>query len=161
MGESYHFRARWEFDAPKEAVYEGLYEVIHYPRWWPQFTKVKRIDEDDFEMTVRSFFGYDLDYQLKTTKHDLEQGILQAKVEGDIHGSITWSIQSNKDGRCIVRFAQDVSTTEWYMNLLAPIVRWAFVWAHNRVMDRGRVGLRAFLAGYELAKTDPQALKSL
>ena len=161
MGARYRFRARWVFDAPIDAVFECLYRLKDYPLWWPQFTHVTQHDEDEFDMTVRSFLPYDVKYRLRTTVADRDSGRLVAEVSGDIIGRISWQLTTNKNGRCVVQFSQQVSTSEWYMNLFAPLARVLFEWNHRRMMDRGRVAMRAFLSGYKLAKEEPGVYAAL
>ncbi|OLC51795.1 MAG: hypothetical protein AUH85_18435 [Chloroflexi bacterium 13_1_40CM_4_68_4] len=160
MPESYGFKTKWVFeDATPEAVYEGLYRLVDYPRWWPQFTKVDVIDQDTSDMTVHSVLPYDLTYRLIRKVADPVGRRLEGRVDGDIRGTIRWEIGTDKKGRCVVHFRQSVSTRKWYMNLLAPIARPIFIWNHSKTMDHGRVGLQAFLAGYALAKKEPGAYK--
>lgn len=59
-----------------------------------------------------------------------------ALVRGDLIGTGTYILEGDEH-RTQVRFVWNVSTTKTWMNLLAPIARTLFVWAHRHVMRNG------------------------
>lgn len=147
----YRFLSRWTVDAPPEAVYAAIYEVVRYPAWWPEVKEARKLDEDRMWMRTRSFLPYDLSFELERTIADPRAGILEARLRGDLDGVIRWTIEPGGDGSRIT-FDEDVATTKPLMNRLAPLVRPAYAANHVVMMAHGQAGLRTFLAGYALAR---------
>ena len=149
----YHFISRWTVAAPADAVYAAIYEVVAYPTWWPEVKEARKLDEDHLWMRTRSFLPYDLSFDLERTIADPRAGILEARLTGDLEGTVRWTIEPAGDG-CLITFAEDVDTTKATLNRLAPVVRPAYVANHFVMMSHGQAGLRTFLAGYVLARRE-------
>ena len=147
----YHFVSRWTVDAPAEAAFAAIYEVVRYPAWWPEVKEARKLDEDHLWMRTRSFLPYDLAFDLERTIADQHAGVLEARLAGDLAGLIRWTIEGTEDG-CLITFDEDVVTNKALLNRLAPIVRPAYAANHALMMAHGQAGLRTFLAGYALAK---------
>jgi hypothetical protein len=147
----YHFVSHWTVDAPADAAYAAIHEVVSYPAWWPEVKEARKLDEDHFWMRTRSFLPYDLAFDLDRTIADARAGILEARLAGDLEGVIRWSITAAANGS-LITFDEDVATTKATLNRLAPIVRPAYVVNHALMMAHGQAGLRTFLAGYALAR---------
>jgi ribosome-associated toxin RatA of RatAB toxin-antitoxin module len=147
----YHFVSRWTVDAPADAVYAAIYEVVSYPAWWPEVKEARKLDEDHLWMRTRSILPYDLAFDLQRTIADPRGGILEARLTGDLEGVIRWTIEPAADG-CLITFDEDVVTNKTALNRLASIVRPAYVANHALMMAHGQAGLRTFLAGYALAR---------
>jgi hypothetical protein len=150
---SYHFTSTWELPFPAADAYAALYDLVSYPRWWPEFRSVVETGDPrgpmadrQHRMIVRSFLPYDLDYVLTEEIADEPTGVLQGWVNGDIVGRIRWDIAPSGDG-CIVSFDEDVMTAVPLLNRLAPVGRPAFELNHRWTMHDGRVGLIGLLAG--------------
>ena len=148
----YHFVSRWTVDAPLDAVYAAIYEVVRYPAWWPEVKEARKLDEDHLWMRTRSVLPYDLAFDLERTTADRHAGILEARLTGDLEGVIRWTIEPADDG-CLITFDEDVVTNKALLNRLAPIVRPAYAANHTLMMAHGQAGLRTFLAGYALARS--------
>lgn len=149
----YHFISRWTVDAPADAVYAAIYEVVSYPAWWPEVKEARKLDEDHLWMRTRSFLPYDLSFALERTVADPRAGILEARLTGDLEGVIRWTIAPAADG-CLITFDEDVDTTKATLNRLASVVRSAYIANHFLMMAHGQAGLRTFLAGYALARRE-------
>jgi hypothetical protein len=147
----YHFLSRWTVDAPADAAYAAIYEVVSYPAWWPEVKEARKLDEDHLWMRTRSFLPYDLAFDLERTIADARAGILEARLTGDLEGVIRWTITPAEDGS-LITFDEDVDTNTATLNRLAPLVRPAFVANHALMMAHGQAGLRTFLAGFALAR---------
>lgn len=149
----YHFVSRWTVNAPSDAVYAAIYEVVRYPAWWPEVKEARKLDEDHLWMRTRSLLPYDLAFELERTIADPRAGILEARLTGDLEGVIRWTIESVADG-CLITFDEEVVTNKAALNRLAPIVRPAYAANHTLMMTHGQTGLRTFLAGYALARRE-------
>jgi hypothetical protein len=147
----YRFVSRWTVDAPPDAAYAAIYEGASYPSWWPEVKEARKLDEDHLWMRTRSLLPYELAFGLVRTIADPRAGVLEARLTGDLEGTIRWTIEAVADG-CLITFDEDVVTTNPTLNRLAPIVRPAYVANHALMMAHGQAGLRTFLAGYALAR---------
>jgi hypothetical protein len=137
-------------DAPPRAAYAALYEVVDYPKWWPEVKEARKIDDDHLWMRTRALLPYDLAFMLIRATADAAAGILEARLEGDLEGHIRWTITPTTDGS-LITFDEEVITCKPLLVRLALIARPAFVANHALMMRRGHDGLRAYLAGYMLA----------
>jgi ribosome-associated toxin RatA of RatAB toxin-antitoxin module len=149
----YHFVSRWTVDAPPDAVYAAIYEVVRYPAWWPEVKEARKRDEDHFRLRTRSILPYDLAFELERTTADPRGGILEARLSGDLEGVIRWTIEPAGDG-CVITFDEEVALNNATLNMLAPIVRPAYTANHSLMMAHGQAGLRTFLAGYALGRRE-------
>ena len=148
---SYRFVSRWPVDASADAAYAVLYEVVEYPRWWPEVKEAIKLDEDHLFMRTRSFLPYELAFTLVREIADPGRHILQARLIGDLVGRIRWSITA-QDGRTLIVWDQRVVTNKPLLDRFAPVARPAFVANHGLMMRHGHAGLRVFLAGYRLGR---------
>src|SRR5256885_4139946 len=97
----YHFVSRWTVDAPADAAYAAIYEVVAYPAWWPEVKEARKLDEDHLRMRTRSILPYDLAFELERTIADPQGGILEARLTGDLQGVIRWTIETVAGG-CLI-----------------------------------------------------------
>lgn len=95
--------------------------------WWPALRATGA--SDGVRMTVRSVFGY----RVRAHAHDIveRRTRLEFRLAGDIAGQ--GSIERG-DGLVI---RMDVRLTKRWMAVLHPVLRPAFVLAHDAVMRRG------------------------
>jgi hypothetical protein len=147
----YHFVSRWTVDAPRDAVYTAVHDVVAYPAWWPEVKDARKFGADQFWLRTRSILPYDLAFDLVRTIADPLGRVLEARLTGDLEGVIRCSIEPAGDG-CRITFDEEVVTTKAALNRLAPIVRPAYVANHALMMAHGEAGLRTFLARYALAR---------
>jgi hypothetical protein len=149
----YHFVSHWTVDAPSEAAYGAIYEVVRYPAWWPEVKEVRRLDEAHLWMRTRSFLPYDLAFVLERTVADPSAGILEARLTGHLEGVIRWTVERAVDG-CVVTFDEDVILNRPALNRLGAIVRPAYVANHALMMAHGQAGLRTFLATHARSRQE-------
>ena len=141
----YVFRSIWTVEAPPEDAFAVLRDVSSYPRWWPEVKEATQVDRERFDLQVRSFLPYALEFTLAATRADRAAGVLEAKLTGDLDGVTRWTIAEATNGSRLV-FHEDVVTTKRWLNALAPLARPAFKANHAVMMRHGQAGLRTFLA---------------
>ena len=148
---TYSFVTTWHFPAPIEAVWEAIRNYQAWPSWWPSITEARQVHPGDAEglgetvaFTFRTRLPYRLRFQMTTTsiKPPFE---LDGRASGELAGTGRWRLSEEAGGTKVVYY-WDVGTTQWWMNLLAPIARPAFEWNHDQVMEAGRAGLARLLA---------------
>jgi len=149
-------RGRILLDAPRDAAYAAIYEVVGYPTWWPEVKMVRKLDADRFWLRTRSILPYNLSFSLDRQIADPAAGVLEAMLRGDLEGRIRWTIEPAAGG-CRITFDEDVVTNKTALHALAPIARPAFVANHGLMMAHGQAGLRPFLSGYAFGREPGEA----
>ena len=133
----YRFQSTWVLGAVIDDVFEVL---VH-----PGEARVPNILESKVTATgrangvgrtavyrVRSPLLYSLQFEAVIV--DVEAPtMLRSEVSGDLEGAGTYRLSSQPDGTR-VDFGWVVRTTKRWMNVLAPVARPVFAWAHYRVM---------------------------
>jgi hypothetical protein len=151
----YAFRSVWSVDAPKTAVFSVLADLTTYPAWWPEIRRVEKLEDARFQMTCRSLLPYNLLFESIQDRRDPDEGVLQARLTGDLDGFSRWTVRSDA-GIVTAVFDEEVTATKALLRYLAPAARPAFRANHALMMRHGQAGLRVYLAGYTAAGTsDP------
>lgn len=121
---------------------EAVYRAIADPHWvdaWGDATRMERRSEGDahglgacFDATVRAPLGYKLTARIETVAAE-PWSLLRMRASGSVEGTGLWELTEHDD-RTEVRFEWAVSTTERWMDLLAPVARPIFERSHGIVM---------------------------
>ncbi len=140
----------WHLDAPIEPVWEALYAVEHWPRWWRYVRAVQQLREGDASgvgalrrYTWTSRLPYRLTFEMRSTIVDRPHR-LEGEAIGELTGTGRWSLSESGSGTR-VRYDWEVMTTRAWMNALAPLLAPAYRWNHGQVMAAGGRGLAAHL----------------
>lgn len=142
----YRFLTTWLLDAPREPVWDLLYDQRAWPSWWRGVEKVIELDpgEEDglgshSRMTWRSFLPYGLVFEARTVRIERPH-LIEAQVSGELAGLGRWRLFEQNDTTTAL-YEWNVRTTKAWMNLLAPVARPFFAWNHDWVMARGGEGI--------------------
>ncbi len=142
----YSFVTEWDLPAPPDMVFDVIADSLRWPEWW---RGIRAVDEEPGQpqglgnvrqYTFRSFLPYDLVFDMRVTKFEAPVA-LDGQASGELESVGRWAFTPTPQGTH-VRYDWDVRTTQWWMNLLAPIARPAFFWNHGIVMRWGEAGLR-------------------
>ncbi|HXE99531.1 MAG TPA: SRPBCC family protein [Solirubrobacterales bacterium] len=159
----YEFLTTWCLEAPRERVWDAIWESERWPQWWRGVVASETLAEGDEagvgqveRYTWRSRLPYDLDFEMTTTLVDRPH-LLEGEAKGELAGVGRWRL-FEEDGVgnnpvTAVVYEWNVHTTKPWMNLLAPIARPVFEWNHDWVMRNGGEGL-AELLGCRLLVSD-------
>ncbi len=142
---AYSFVTRWRFHAPLESVWNELDAADRYPEWWPAIIEYRDLTPEIHglgaraERVVRGVLPYQLRYTTTVTGYDPPREIAYDAV-GDLTGRGRFVlVQRGADVEVV--FHWDVSTSGFWLNLLAPLLKPLFAWNHNWVMAQGERGL--------------------
>ncbi|MEO6885293.1 MAG: SRPBCC family protein [Jatrophihabitantaceae bacterium] len=141
----YVFRSLWRLDSPVDRVYNALVDVANYPDWWPQVRATRQLDDCSGELSCRSLLPYKLVFVATREIEDRANGILRARVSGDLNGRTQWTITSVKGGTTAV-FDEDVVVGTRALRLAGRLARPALRVNHRMMMQAGEQGLRRLLA---------------
>jgi uncharacterized protein YndB with AHSA1/START domain len=146
----YRFLTAWLLDAPREQVWEAIYDQESWPEWWRGVEEVEEIRPGDdgkigsvSRMVWKSLLPYRVEFQVTTTEVDRPR-LLQADAVGELAGVGRWRL-FEQDGVTAVLYEWNVSTTKPWMNLVSPLARPVFEWNHDWVMSHGGTGIARLL----------------
>ena len=154
---SYSFLTTWILDAPRDDVWNAIYEIERWPEWWPGVRRVQKLEDGDtngigsrYRHEWRSVIPYPVRFETRITRIELPH-LIEADAEGELAGAGRWRFFGGRE--TAVTYEWNVRTTRSWMNLVAPIARPVFRWNHNVVMHQGGEGLAALLGARLLAVT--------
>ena len=153
----YAFRSVWRVTADKADVFRVLSDLSSYPAWWPEVRRAVKVDEASFELRCRSWLPYDLVFASTQERRDPVDGVLQARLRGDLEGFSRWTVTADGSVATAV-FDEEVTANKALLRRLAPVARPAFQANHWLMMRHGEAGLRVYLAGYAAGESRPCAL---
>ncbi len=146
----YEFLTTWVLEAPRQAVWDAIYESERWPEWWRGVKATTELDPGDEDgigrvgrYVWRSKLPYDLEFEMRTTKLE-EPHLLEGEASGELAGIGRWRL-FEEDGVTVVVYEWRVRTTKPWMNVFSPIGRPVFAWNHDYVMRNGGEGLARLL----------------
>jgi hypothetical protein len=157
----YRFLTTWCLAAPRQSVWNAIWESERWPEWWRGVVAAQILVEGDQDgvgrvgsYSWRSLLPYELDFELTTTRVS-EPYLLEGQARGELAGVGRWRLfeEGRQDPVTAVVYEWNVRTTTPWMNVLAPIARPVFAWNHDWVMRNGGEGL-ARLLGCQLLVAD-------
>lgn len=146
----YHFVSTWDVEASPAQVFELIADSEAWPRWWRGVTDVRVLEPGAPDgvgnvrrYTFRSLLPYDLTFEVRATLVDPPSRLF-GDASGELVGQGRWFLVPTPRGTR-VRYEWDVATSEWWMNVIAPLAGPLFAWNHDVIMRWGEEGLRARL----------------
>jgi uncharacterized protein YndB with AHSA1/START domain len=143
-------------DAPRDEVFQAIWDSERWPSWWRGVESVVKVEEGDEEgvgslgrYVWKSRLPYRLEFEMRTTKVERPR-LMEGEAEGELTGTGRWRV-FEESGVTAVVYEWDVRTTSAWMNLLAPVARPFFAWNHDVVMRWGGEGLSRLVGARLLA----------
>jgi uncharacterized protein YndB with AHSA1/START domain len=150
----YSFLTTWCLGAPRDRVWDAIWDSERWPQWWRGVVASERLVEGDEDgvgqvgrYTWRSKLPYALDFEMTTTRVS-KPHLLEGEAKGELSGVGRWRLfEESSDGGPVtaVVYEWNVRTTRRWMNLLAPVARPVFQWNHDWVMRNGGEGIARLL----------------
>jgi len=154
---SYSFLTTWILEAPRDDVWEAIYEIERWPEWWRGVRRVERLEQGAdggigalYRHEWRSVIPYPVRFETRITRIERPH-LIEADADGELAGSGRWRLHGERE--TTVTYEWDVRTTKAWMNLVAPLAGPIFRWNHNVVMHQGGQGLADLLGARLLAVT--------
>ena len=148
---SYSFLTTWILDAPRAEVWDAIYAIESWPRWWRGVKSVDKLEPGDasgvgalYGHEWRSVIPYPVRFQTRITRIELPH-LIEAEADGELAGTGRWRIVGGRE--TAVTYEWNVRTTRPWMNLLAPVARPIFRWNHNWSAARAKEGLEPYARG--------------
>jgi len=156
---TFTFITVWQVEAPIEPVWDALLHMESWPAWWRGVEQVDVLSPGDANrigFRSRQVWKSKLPYKLRfegsiTRIVPLER--IEITSEGELQGS---GLMRFRNTGKVTTFQYDwnVSTTEQWMNIVAPIAKPFFSWNHDIIMNWGAEGLGRKLGGAKVATSD-------
>jgi len=146
---AYRFLTTWLLDAPREAVWDAIYDAERWPEWWPGVERTEVLDKRLWRSSWRSVLPYTLEFEFEILKVD-RPNVLEGRARGGLAGDGIWRVYEGKLGTAST-WEWSVATTRRWMNAFGPLAKPAFAWNHHRIMRRGGEGLARHLGARLLA----------
>ncbi|HEY3193566.1 MAG TPA: SRPBCC family protein [Solirubrobacterales bacterium] len=152
----YRFLTTWLLQAPREPIWDAIYESEQWPQWWRGVVEAEKLKEGDGSgvgqygrYVWKSKLPYRLEFFVRTTKVERPH-LLEGDASGELAGVGRWRL-FEQGGITAVLYEWNVRTTRTWMNLLAPLARPIFAVNHDYVMRNGAKGLAGLLGAPLLA----------
>jgi uncharacterized protein YndB with AHSA1/START domain len=153
----YSFLTTRVLDAPRDDVWQAIYEIERWPEWWRGVRSVEQIEHGDeagigalYRHEWRSVVPYPVRFETRITQIE-PPFLIAADADGELAGTGRWRLFDGRD--TAVTYEWNVRTTRRWMNLVAPVAGPIFRWNHNVVMHQGGQGLADLLGARLLAVT--------
>jgi polyketide cyclase/dehydrase/lipid transport protein len=152
----YRFLTTWLLEAPRDDVFQAIWDSESWPSWWRGVESVVTLEEGGEEgvgslghYVWRSRLPYRLGFDVRITRVERPH-LMEGVSSGELAGTGVWRLFEN-DGVTAAVYEWNVRTTSAWMNLLAPLARPVFAWNHDVVMRWGGEGLARLLGTRMLA----------
>lgn len=148
MAPDFRFRSVWRIGAEPDAVQAVLADVAAYPQWWPSVVE-GRLETSgepgrrEGSLGMRGSLPYTL--RVRLTQMDAPDGVLAARIRGDLLGWCSWHLSPSSDGGTCVVFQQHVILQRRSLRAIARVATGRLRANHDAVMRAGEAGLRALL----------------
>ena len=142
----FSFITVWKIEASLPPVWEALYHFEDWPAWWKGVEQVEVLEPGDSNrigfrsrQVWKSKLPYKLRFEGRIVRID-PMSLIEIRSEGELEG--TGLMRFASDGKLtIFQYDWNVSTTQSWMNLVAPVAKPFFSWNHDVIMDWGAEGL--------------------
>ena len=143
----YRFLTTWCLEAPREPVWDAIWDSERWPEWWRGVTAAEKVSDGDEtgvgqvgRYSWRSRLPYDLDFTMTTTRVERPH-LLEGEASGELAGIGRWRLFEEEHSAPVtaVVYEWNVHTTKPWMNAIAPIAAPVFA-TQIRVEDRAAAG---------------------
>lgn len=142
----FSLQSTWHIEAPLNDVFAAVLDSLVWPEWWPGAEKVEALASGDTAGigSIRRYawqgkLPYRLVVDVRVTRIELMVAI-EGCASGDLEGIGSWRF-SRQGPVSVVCFEWHVRPTRWWMALISPLARRAFVRNHALIMAQGGAGL--------------------
>ena len=147
---NYNFKNIWIVSGNLKDAEAAILDMYSWSKWWEGLIDATITNPDvnviGTKITAKwkSTFGYQLKTQLTITGYKPGEMII-FNSEGDLRGEGSWSFKALSDTETSMEIIWNVATQKAWMNLFGPLLKPAFIYAHNKLMNEGEAGFRAYV----------------
>jgi len=140
---AYRFLTTWLLEAPREAVWDAIYDAARWPEWWPGVERTEIVSERVWRSAWRSVLPFTLAFEFEILRLDRPDP-LEGRARGELAGDGIWRVYEGDLGTAST-WEWHVETTARWMNTFGRLAKPAFAWNHHRIMRSGGEGLARHL----------------
>ena len=140
---AYRFLTTWLLDAPREVVWDTIYDAARWPDWWPGVERTEVLSEHLWRSSWRSRLPYTLEFEFEILRVERPH-VLEGRAHGELAGDGIWRVYEGTLGTAST-WEWRVQTTQRWMNVFGAAAKPAFAWNHHRIMRGGGEGLARHL----------------
>ncbi|MFL5982967.1 MAG: SRPBCC family protein [Gaiellaceae bacterium] len=140
---AYRFLTTWLLAAPREQVWDAIYDAARWPEWWRGVERTEVVADRLWRSAWRSVFPYTLEFEFEILRNE-RPNLLVGQASGELAGEGVWRVYEGALGTSST-WEWHVETTARWMNALGPLAKPGFAWNHHRVMRWGAEGLARHL----------------
>ena len=152
----YEFLTAWLLDAPREEVFDAIWDSEAWPGWWRGVVEATETDPGSpcgvgrrGRYVWRSRIPYAVSFEVVSTAVERPR-LLEGEATGELEGAGRWRLFED-DGVTAVLFEWNVRTKKSWINALGPVAEPLLRWNHDQLMLRGGEGLARHLGARLLA----------
>ncbi len=155
----YSFLTTWVIEAPRERVWEAIWESDRWPEWWHGVQEAAETAPGNGDGTGRrgtyvwrSRIPYAVRFDVVSTRVEYPH-LMEGRVTGGLEGYGRWTLYEDATATAVL-YRWNVRTTKPWMNAAATLgARPIFAWNHNQVMKWGGEGLARRVGGKLIASS--------
>lgn len=137
----YLFTSTWIVPLERSVAIELLADLSAYPRWWPEFLHARKVGDARLDMALRSRLPFTLTFNLTRQVEDRDEGRLLATAEGDIKGTVQWTVPRQGGTTTKAYFRQEVELQHRLVRPVDVLLRPLLEWNHAAAMESGQRGI--------------------
>lgn len=143
----YSFLSVWLIAAPRDRVFEALWQSESWPEWWPGLVEATELDPGDPATGLgrrgryewRSRIPYPVRFEVVSTR--IERPVaLEGRATGDLEGTGRWRLFEER-GATAILYAWDVQARKRWLRAAGPLLGPLLRWNHDHLMAAGGRGL--------------------
>ena len=142
----YEFLTTWLLDAPREDVWDAIWDSGEWPVWWRGVVEAVETDPGTpcgvgrrGRYAWRSRIPYPIRFDVVSTVVERPY-VLEGHATGELEGIGRWRLFEQGDATAVL-YEWNVRTTKRWMNLIGPVAAPVFRWNHDYVMRGGGAGI--------------------
>jgi uncharacterized protein YndB with AHSA1/START domain len=140
---AYRFLTTWLLDAPREPVWDAIYDAARWPDWWRGVERTEVVADRLWRSEWRSVLPYTLEFEFEILRNE-RPNLLVGRASGELSGEGIWRVYEGALGTAST-WEWQVETTARWMNAFGPLAKPGFAWNHHRIMRWGAEGLARHL----------------
>ena len=118
---AYRFLTTWLLDAPREAVWDAIYDARRWPEWWRGVERTEVVGDRLWRSGWRSILPYTLEFEFEILRTD-RPNVLEGRVRGELAGEGIWRLYEGALGTAST-WEWRVETTQRWMKAFGALGR--------------------------------------
>src|SRR5262245_24206143 len=88
---AYRFLTTWLLEAPREDVWDTIYDAARWPEWWRGVERAEVVGERLWRSVWRSALPYTVEFEFEILRSE-RPTVLEGEARGDLAGAGVWRV---------------------------------------------------------------------